>query len=449
MLDAPALWTVRGLVLAVQRNLEREFPDVRVEGEVSNCRAGQSGHVYLTLREGDAQISVVMFRTRARLLPFKLEDGLHILLRGKITVYESRGQLQMIAESAEPVGDGARRLAFEQLKKKLAAEGLFDAERKRPLPAFPRCIGVVTSAQGAVIHDMWRILTRRYTGSRVLLFPAAVQGANAASELCAGLRWFASHPQEVDVVVVARGGGSLEDLDAFNDEQLARAIALSPVPVVSAVGHETDFTIADFVADVRAPTPSAAAELITAQQHQVAERSAVLATRLQRACRYRVSMARERLSRSLASSALAAARELTFRRQQRLDDLLHRAVEAQRGRLREVRAMLQGQAMRLAARDVAQRLGRERPRMEQASTGLRRALQQKLAGAEARLRNASARLTALSPQAVLQRGYALVYVADGSLLRSARQALPGDALVTRIADGAVTSRVLSSEAASG
>ena len=291
------IWPVRDLVAQVRDLVEQEYGDVWVEGEISNFRPAPSGHVYFTLKDADAQLPVVLFRRQAMLLRFRPEDGLHVLVRGRVSVYEQRGQMQLVAETMEPVGAGSLQLAFEQLKERLKAEGLFDADRKQPLPTFPRTVGIVTSPTGAVIRDFLNIVSRRHSGLNVLLFPVVVQGESAPAEIEAAIADLNSS-QLVDLIVLARGGGSLEDLAAFNSERVARAIASSRLPVVSAVGHETDFTIADFVADLRAPTPSAAAELITEAQHKIAEHLANQAHRLERAARFQLLQARQRLARS-------------------------------------------------------------------------------------------------------------------------------------------------------
>ncbi|HXP09475.1 MAG TPA: exodeoxyribonuclease VII large subunit, partial [Acidobacteriaceae bacterium] len=265
------VWRVGQLVGEVRNHIEREYADVWVEGEISNFRPAPSGHMYFTLKDGEAQLPVVLFRRQALLLRFRPEDGLQILVRGRVSVYEQRGQMQLVAEFMEPVGAGSLQIAFEQLKAKLQKEGLFSPELKQPLPTFPRCIGIITSPTGAVIRDFLNVAGRRHLALQVDIYPSAVQGEAAALEIAAGIAFF-NRSRTVDVIVVARGGGSLEDLAPFNSELLARAIAKSALPVVSAVGHETDFTIADFVADLRAPTPSAAAELLTEAQHKVEER---------------------------------------------------------------------------------------------------------------------------------------------------------------------------------
>src|SRR5580698_5460599 len=248
------IWSVRALVFDIRRQVEGEYENVWVEGEISNCRTAPSGHVYFTLKDDEAQLPVVLFRRQAGLLRFRPADGLAVLVRGRVSLYESRGQLQLIAETMEPRGAGALQLAFEQLKVRLLAEGLFDASRKRELPAFPKCIGIITSPTGAVIRDIVTVIRRRHLRLNLLVYPATMQGANCAASVAAGIRWFNANRSLADVIVVARGGGSMEDLAGFNDEALARVIAASEIPVVSAIGHETDFTIADFVADLRAPT---------------------------------------------------------------------------------------------------------------------------------------------------------------------------------------------------
>src|SRR5579862_3066374 len=265
-------WTVRDLVAAVRNHIEREYSDVWVEGEISNFRAHESGHLYFTLKDRSAQIRVVMFRSSARLLRFRPENGMQVVARGRVTIYEDRGELQISAEYLEPQGAGALQIAFEQLKAKLEAEGLFDSGRKKPIPTLPRRIGIVTSPQAAALRDILNILLRRHHTAGVLIFPAQVQGEAAGTEVSAGVRYF-NRARNVDVIIVTRGGGSAEDLAAFNNEALARTVAASQIPVISAVGHETDFTILDFVADLRAPTPSAAAELVIRSRQEVEDQA--------------------------------------------------------------------------------------------------------------------------------------------------------------------------------
>src|SRR5579862_6676929 len=288
------VWKVSELTESISELLERAFPDVWVEGEVSNCHAAQSGHIYFTLKDARSQIRCVCFRDQARMLKFRPEDGLHVTVRGSLGVYEPRGEYQIYVTVIEPVGAGALQIAFEQLKKKLQDEGLFDAARKRPLPVLPRCIGVVTSPTGAAIRDILRVLKRRFANVHVQIYPVKVQGEGAAAEVAAGLRHF-NRAKFADVVIVARGGGSLEDLWAFNEEVVARAIADSKIPVISGVGHETDFTIADFVADLRAPTPTAAAELVSPHRDDLLGQVADAADALGRAMETRLAELRQRL----------------------------------------------------------------------------------------------------------------------------------------------------------
>ena len=329
--SAPArkVWLVRDLVAAVRTRVEREYSDIWVEGEISNFRAHDSGHLYFTLKDENSQIRAVMFRSQARLLRFRPEDGMQVILRGRVTVFEGRGELQLSAEYLEPKGAGALQVAFEQLKAKLEAEGLFDAARKKAIPALPRCIGVVTSPQGAALRDILNVLRRRHHSASVLIYPAQVQGESAATEVSSGVKHF-NRAKTVDVIIIARGGGSAEDLAAFNHEGLARVIANSAIPTISAVGHETDFTIIDFVADLRAPTPSAAAELVIRSRQEIEEQAGALRLRLTRAMRYRLLMARQTLTEAAQHGAFARMMEGINQRQQRLDDLLYRLEKAER-----------------------------------------------------------------------------------------------------------------------
>jgi exodeoxyribonuclease VII large subunit len=445
------IWSVRDLVAGIREQVEQEYQDIWVQGEISNCRPAPSGHVYFTLKDGDAQLPVVLFRREAHLLRFRPQDGLAVLVRGRISVYESRGQLQLVAETVEPRGAGALQLAFEQLKARLLAEGLFDAARKRPLPAFPRCIGVATSTGGAVLHDIVKVIRRRHARLNLLIYPAVVQGQGCAESVAAAIRWFNKRPQtkrraghevpKADLILIARGGGSLEDLAGFNDEALARAIAASALPVVSAIGHETDFTIADFVADLRAPTPSAAAELITAAQHRIEERVQALDSRVHRAIRYQIILAHQRFTALSFAQIHNRLQALIGRRAQRLDDLCRR-VEAAAQRSVDARAArLAALVTRLQLRNPSIRLILARRHLERAEQDLGNRAIAIAAPRLARLRHASARLHALSPLAVLGRGYALVYAADGTLLRSAGQTQRGQIVSARLAKGSLTARV--------
>ena len=434
------IWPVRQLVAHVRELVEQAFSDAWVEGEISNFRPAPSGHMYFTLKDAEAQLPVVLFRSQARLLRFRPEDGLHVLVRGRVSVYEQRGQVQLVAETMEPVGAGSLQLAFEQLKEKLKAEGLFDAARKRPLPPYPRTVGIVTSPTGAVIRDFLNIVSRRHSGLNVLLCPVSVQGEFSAGEIEAALRCLNGSGM-ADVIVIARGGGSLEDLAPFNSERVARAIVASRLPVVSAVGHETDFTIADFAADLRAPTPSAAAELITEAQHKIAEHLARLNHRLERAARFQILQAQQRLARVPASRAESRIGALLHRLEQRTDDLGFRMENAVRQKLRTKQRAVAELAGAVLRHDPRQQLAQARGRYQACRTRLDRTLERTIDAARARLGALDARLNSLSPLAVLDRGYALVLDAQGGLVRSVRQLSPGNAVTTRLSDGSFTSQV--------
>jgi exodeoxyribonuclease VII large subunit len=434
------IWPVRELVGQVRELVEQEYGDVWVEGEISNFRPAPSGHVYFTLKDADAQLPVVLFRRQAMLLRFRPEDGLHVLVRGRVSVYEQRGQMQLVAETMEPVGAGSLQLAFEQLKARLKAEGLFDQERKRPLPGFPRTVGIVTSPTGAVIRDFLNIVARRHSGLSVLICPVSVQGDSAPAEVETAINELNTSGL-VDVIVIARGGGSLEDLAAFNSERVARAIATSRLPVVSAIGHETDFTIADFVADLRAPTPSAAAELITEAQHKIAERVAEQSHRLERAARFQLLQARQRLSRLPVSRAEGRVNSLLHQLEQRLDDFSLRLETAVSTQLRHHQRNVANLAAAVLRHDPRQGLAKASERLTTGRTHLVHSMERRVHESAARLSSLDARLHSLSPLAVLERGYALVLTATGGVVRSALQVAPGDKLVTRLSDGAFISRV--------
>jgi exodeoxyribonuclease VII large subunit len=392
------------------------------------------------LKDADAQLPVVLFRRQAILLRFRPDDGLHVLVRGRVSVYDQRGQMQLVAETMEPVGAGSLQLAFEQLKQKLKDEGLFESERKRPLPAFPRTVGIITSPAGAVIRDFLNIVGRRHSGLNVLLCAASVQGDSAAAEVESALKCLNASGL-VDVIVVARGGGSLEDLAAFNSERVARAIAASKLPVVSAVGHETDFTIADFVADLRAPTPSAAAELITEAQHRIAEHLANMTARLARAARFQLLQAQQRLNRLPVSRAETRIATILHRLEQRLDDESQGLTDALGGRLRHLRRCVDDLGAAVLRHDPRQRLAHARQHFAAGGTRLDRAMERTIHAEKTRLQALDARLHSLSPLAVLERGYAMVLDEQGVLIRSAQRVIAGERVFTRMSDGVFTSRV--------
>ncbi|HTB97229.1 MAG TPA: exodeoxyribonuclease VII large subunit [Terracidiphilus sp.] len=434
------IWPVRELVEEMRDLVERQFPDVWVEGEVSNLRIAPSGHLYFTLKDADAQLPVVIFRRQAMLLRFNPEDGLHVLARGKVSVYGQRGQLQLVAEALEPVGAGSLQLAFEQLKERLKGEGLFDADRKQALPTFPRGVGIITSPAGAVIQDFLNIVSRRHSGLNVLLFPVTVQGDSAPAEIEAAISAL-NTTALVDVIVIARGGGSLEDLAPFNSERVARAISASKLPVVSAIGHETDFTIADFVADLRAPTPSAAAELITEAQHKVAERVILIAQRLERATRYQLLHAREHFQSVHPESTEWRMTALLNRLSQRLDDCTFRIEAALAQSVHDGEGRLARLVQALMHHDPGRQISAARERLSSGRIHLDRAIENSLRTTTTRLHSLAAQLHALSPLAVLDRGYALVQSSDGILIRSIAQVDKGELISARFSDGSIASRV--------
>jgi exodeoxyribonuclease VII large subunit len=435
------IWSVRALVAGIRQHVETNYIDVWVEGEISNCRHAPSGHIYFTLKDGEAQLPVVLFRRHAILLRFRPADGLAVLVRGRVSIYESRGQLQLIAETLEPRGAGTLQLAFEQLKARLLAEGLFDAARKRPLPSFPKCIGIITSPGGAVIRDIVTIVRRRHARLNLLVYPATMQGPSSPASVAAGIRWFNANPALVDLIIVARGGGSLEDLAGFNDEWLARTIAASELPIVSAIGHETDFTIADFVADLRAATPSAAAELVTAAQQYLEVRIATLAARIRRSGHFHLVRARQRYARLSAETVLTRLRDAVNRRDQRLDELRLHLDASMRRRLRTRAARFALLLDRFRSHAIAARIANMVRRLQTADQRLHRTLIQIIGLRQKRLDRASAGLHALSPVAVLSRGYAIVYAADGKLLRSAAETAAGQRILARLAHGTLEAEV--------
>jgi exodeoxyribonuclease VII large subunit len=434
------IWPVHELVTQVRELVEQEFGDVWVEGEISNYRPAPSGHVYFTLKDADAQLPIVLFRRNATLLRFRPEDGLHVIVRGRLSVYEQRGQMQLVAETLEPVGAGSLQLAFEQLKERLRAEGLFDADRKRPLPLFPRTVGIVTSPTGAVIRDFLNIVARRHSGLNVLLYPAPVQGDAAPAEIDAAIADLNTSGL-VDLIVVARGGGSLEDLAAFNSERVARAIAGSQLPVVSAVGHETDFTIADFAADLRAPTPSAAAELVTEAQFKIAEHLAAQSHRLERAAGFQLLQARQRFAEVDIRHAESRVSALLHRLAQRLDEAVLRLDFTLADQLRQRQSHVAELAAAILHRDPRPSLAHAREHLSDFRARLERAVERLIESSASRLGALDARLHSLSPLAVLDRGYALVLSTNGALIRSTTQLTVGDSITTRLADGSFTSRV--------
>jgi exodeoxyribonuclease VII large subunit len=427
--------TVTELTVKVRDLLETEFFEVWVEGELSNCRLWNTGHLYFTLKDGAAQIKAVIFRTALRYLKFKPADGLRVVARGRVSVYEPKGEYQLVCEHLEPQGLGALQLAFDQLKTRLQAEGLFDPGRKRPLPTLPRKIGIVTSLDGAAIRDIINILRRRYANAHLVIRPTRVQGDGAAIEIASGLRAIARVPG-VDVIIVGRGGGSIEDLWAFNEEAVARAIAAAPVPVISAVGHETDTTIADFVADLRAPTPSAAAELVVAAKDEFSARIDRMRDRLRAAARGRVQGLSRRVHVASSRPAFAGIPGRLAMRGRHTAELSHalaRVMRAAVGARERRRQLLERQ---LTTFDLGRRLAGIRTRLVRADGQLTGAVRERQHRAVAQLGSTAGRLETLSPLAVLGRGYAVCWTADRTrALRDAADAAAGDRVTVTLARG--------------
>jgi exodeoxyribonuclease VII large subunit len=429
------VFTVSELTAAVRELLESEFPEIWVEGEISNGRVWNTGHLYFTLKDGSAQIKAVMFRSALRYLRFKPEDGLHVVARGRLSVYDPKGEYQLVCEHMEPHGLGALQLAFDQLKKRLQAEGLFDAARKRPLPALPAKIGLVTSLDGAALRDIIKVLRRRYPNAHLVIRPTRVQGEGAATDIARGLAAIGRVPG-VDVIIVGRGGGSIEDLWAFNDEAVARAIARAPVPVVSAVGHEVDVTIADFVADVRAPTPSAAAEMVVRAKDDFSERIDRLRDRSSAAMRGRLHRLRSRVHQLSGVTALAGWPVRLANRSRYVAELTHDLQRAARASLaRQQRRHQQLHAL-LEACDVRRRFEWTRARLGRAQGALLAAMLRARHRADVRFSSAAARLDNLSPLAVLGRGYAVCWDATRTrVIRDAAAVEPGDQVRVTLARG--------------
>jgi len=439
------VFSVSELTAAIRGVLETGFGDVWVEGEISNCRTWNTGHVYFTLKDDAAQIKAVMFRSAVRYLKFKTEDGLHVIARGRLGVYDPKGEYQIVCEHLEPHGLGALQLAFEQLKKKLQAEGLFDQRRKRPLPSLPRKIGIVTSLDGAALRDILKVLGRRHPDAHLVIRPTRVQGDGAAAEIAAALRAIVKVPG-VDVVIVGRGGGSIEDLQAFNQEPVARAIASSPVPIVSAVGHETDITIADFVADLRAPTPSAAAEMVVTAKNEFCARVERLSGRLTASARADLQRRRAGVHILTSHRGLAGWQARLAMRGRHTAELTHemrRATLAQLARRERGYRALQ---LRLEARDLRRQLSVMRSRLESASGRLGTAAGRGRHRAESSLASMAGRLGNLSPLAVLARGYAVCWNADRTaIIRSAAAVVAGDRVRVTLHDGELQCDVLPGE----
>jgi exodeoxyribonuclease VII large subunit len=419
--------------------LETTFPHVWVEGEICDLRTPSSGHVYFTIKDASAQLAVVLFRGVAGKVGFKLKDGLQVIASGDISVYEKSGQYQLVARQLLPKGLGALQLAFEELKQRLAKEGLFDPARKKPIPTLPQRIGLVTSPTGAAIRDFLNIIGRRFPNVHIVISPVRVQGEGAAQEIADAVDQFnalhASGKLPLDVLIVTRGGGSLEDLWAFNEEIVARALARSQIPTISAVGHEIDFTISDFVADLRAPTPSAAAELVVKAKEEFLRHLAQSQSRLQKDLRLRLIEARQRLSDSASSYVFRRPAEIIRQYQQQVDHFGHRVRRATGTTLEAGRARLETVGEKFKLLSPKANVSRARRQLVSDQQRFQSAWSRTWQETQHRLAQAGAKLELLSPNSTLQRGYSITRTTDGRIVKSVKSVRKGDKLTTIVLDG--------------
>jgi exodeoxyribonuclease VII large subunit len=438
------IWSVTDLTARIRDLLAGEFTDVFVEGEVSNAHAAQSGHLYFTLKDNHAQIRCVCFRAQLARLKFRPEDGLHVTVRGSISVYESRGEYQFYVEHVEPVGLGALQLAFEQLKKRLDGEGLFDPERKKPLPALPRCVGLVTSPRGAAVRDIVHILQRRFPNLHIVLYPVRVQGEGAAGEIVQAIRYF-DRKQLADVLILARGGGSIEDLWAFNEEPVARAIVACTIPIIAGIGHETDFTIADFAADIRASTPSAAAEMVVRTRQEFDGHLCDLQDKIGQLLRYRMLQARGKLAELDLHRAARRLEDALRRRRQHTDDLAAELGSALRGRLQALERRFEIAMSQLASVDFRARLRAAAVRLDRRTAELGMRVGRVLAAKSQFLEKLLVQLQERSPLRLLERGYAICYDAAGNVVKASDQVALGERIRVQLARGRLGAEVKDKE----
>ncbi|MBZ5541368.1 MAG: exodeoxyribonuclease VII large subunit [Acidobacteriia bacterium] len=437
-------WTVSELTARIRDLLGKNFTDILVQGEISNCKLAQSGHFYFTLKDEKAQVRCVFFKNQQRGMKFRPEDGLKVTVRGSVSVYEARGEYQIYVENIEPLGQGALQLAFEQMKKRLEAEGLFDPVRKKPLPLLPQRIGLITSPTGAAVRDVVRILRRRFPNVHLTLYPVRVQGEGAAAEIVEALRYF-NRKRLADVVILARGGGSLEDLWAFNEEIVARAISASLIPIICGVGHETDFTIADFAADVRASTPSAAAELVVQTRREFDKHIADLRETLAQQLRYRLSVLSRRVHELSARRGFRRPLDLLRQQRQRADEMTARLTLGLRARLQQARKRYTAAHLRIASFDFRAKIGRLHIRLERVAAELGVRAERMLRRKRERLDRLRLQLEERSPLRVLERGYAIATDAAGNVLRSTDQVALGDAVSVQLHRGRLTTEVKKKE----
>jgi exodeoxyribonuclease VII large subunit len=437
-------WTVSELTAKIRDLLAKNFTGITVLGEISNCREAQSGHIYFTLKDDRAQVRCVFFKQQQRGIKFRPEDGLQMTVRGSISVYEPRGEYQIYVESLEPIGLGALQLAFEQLKKRLEAEGLFDSARKKPLPLLPSRIGLITSPKGAAVRDVVRILTRRFPNVHLTVYPVRVQGEGSAEEIVKAMKFFNAQKM-VDVLILARGGGSLEDLWSFNEEIVARAIFASEIPVISGVGHEMDFTIADFVADVRASTPSAAAELVVQTRREFDKHIADLRETLASLVRYRLLELSRRVHELSARRGFRRPLDLLRQQRQRADEMTSRLALGLRARLEQSRKRFTAAHLRIVTFDFRVKISAFRLRLEKRSAELGVRAERLLRNKRDRWQRLTVQLQERGPLKVLERGYAIATDAAGNLLRDAAQVQLGDPVAIRLHRGRLSTEVIKKE----
>jgi exodeoxyribonuclease VII large subunit len=434
------IFTVSDLTARIRDLLAKNFTELIVQGEISNCRPAASGHIYFTLKDEKAQIRCVFFKNQQRGMKFRPEDGQKVTVRGSISVYEARGEYQIYVESLEPLGRGALQLAFEQLKKRLEEEGLFAAARKKPLPMLPKRVGLITSPTGAAIRDVVRILKRRFPNVHLTLYPVRVQGEGSAAQIVEALQYFHA-TQAADVILLVRGGGSLEDLWSFNEEAVVRAIAASVIPVISGVGHETDFTMTDFVADVRASTPSAAAELVVQTRREFDNHVSDLQADLASLMRYRLMDLNGRVHALLGRSGFRRPLDLLRQRRQRADDLTARVAHGLRARLDRSRKRFTLAHLKIASFDFRMKIAALRLRLEKRNTDLGARADRILRLKHERWERLMLQLQERSPMKVLERGYAIATDASGNVLRDPNQINVGDAVNIRLHRGNLTTEV--------
>ena len=434
------IFTVSDLTARIRDLLARNFTDIIVQGEISNCRPAASGHMYFTLKDDRAQIRCVLFKTQQRGIKCLPEDGLKFSVRGSVSVYEQRGEYQIYVESLEPLGRGALQLAFEQLKRKLEEEGLFDHSRKKTLPLLPSRIGLITSPTGAAVRDVVRILTRRFPNVHLTLYPVQVQGDQAARQIMEALGYF-NRKRAADVLLLVRGGGSIEDLWSFNEEQLARAIVASAIPVISGVGHETDFTIADFVSDVRASTPSAAAELVVETRREFDRRVSDLRENLEQQIRYRCMVLARRVHALSARAGFRRPHDLLRQNRQAADELMARLAFGLRARLESSRKRFTAAQLRIASFDFGRTMAALRLGLQTQNHDLRVCAERLLRQKRESWQRLSWQLHERSPLEVLERGYAIATDAAGNILHDRTQVAVGDRVNLQLRRGRLHTEV--------